>query len=230
MSVQLPVTMSTPTQGRVLDVFTRPQQPITKSLIDEILPQELPASVLQHVHQLASQLRTTAPGHVGQLLRLSYSGDNAYQPVLSRMVREYGVDMSILHGQVDEIQDQTFGSLALYATGEPARLNGAVEHLRASGVEVLDELFWPSPLTVRYGATENLVGIEAIRAFRAARSPAGLARTLQRTVITTFGHDMATAMTLFHRRGTAKLGRQSQTWMRTPQGWRVVSAHVSLLA
>ena len=123
-------------QGRVLDVFTRPQQPITKSLIDEILPQELPASVLQHVHQLASQLRTTAPGHVGQLLRLSYSGDNAYQPVLSRMVREYGVDMSILHGQVDEIQDQTFGSLALYATGEPARLNGAVEHLRASGVEV----------------------------------------------------------------------------------------------
>ena len=123
-------------QGRVLDVFTRPQQPITKSLIDEILPQELPASVLQHVHQLASQLRTTAPGHVGQLLRLSYSGDNAYQPVLSRMVREYGVDMSILHGQVDEIQDQTFGSLALYATGEPARLNGAVEHLRASGVRV----------------------------------------------------------------------------------------------
>ena len=102
----------------------------------KILPQELPASVLQHVHQLASQLRTTAPGHVGQLLRLSYSGDNAYQPVLSRMVREYGVDMSILHGQVDEIQDQTFGSLALYATGEPARLNGAVEHLRASGVEV----------------------------------------------------------------------------------------------
>ena len=82
----------------------RPQQPITKSLIDEILPQELPASVLQHVHQLASQLRTTAPGHVGQLLRLSYSGDNAYQPVLSRMVREYGMDMSILHGQVDEIR------------------------------------------------------------------------------------------------------------------------------
>ena len=122
--------------GSVIDVFTRPQQAITKSLIDEILPQELPASVLQHVHQLASQLRTTAPGHVGQLLRLSYSGDNAYQPVLSRMVREYGVDMSILHGQVDEIQDQTFGSLALYATGEPARLNGAVEHLRASGVEV----------------------------------------------------------------------------------------------
>ena len=123
-------------QGRVLDVFTQPQQAITKSLIDEILPQELPASVLQHVRHLAGQLRTTAPGHVGQLLRLSYAGDSAYQPVLSRMVREYGVDMSILHGQVDEIQDQTFGSLALYATGEPARLSGAVEHLRANGVQV----------------------------------------------------------------------------------------------
>ena len=123
-------------QGRVLDVFTRPQQAITKSLIDEILPQELPASVLDHVRKLTRQLATTAPGHAGRLLRLSYSGDSAYQPILSQLIREFGVDMSILHGQVDEIQDETFGSLAVYASGEPQRLRGAVEHLRAGGVAV----------------------------------------------------------------------------------------------
>jgi len=96
-------------------------------------------------------------------------------------------------------------------------------------VDVLDDLFWASPFTVRYGTNENLVGIEAIRTFRAARSPAGLARTLSRTVITTYGHDFATAMTEFHRATTAKTGRQSQTWVRFPDGWRVVAAHVSLI-
>ena len=97
-------------------------------------------------------------------------------------------------------------------------------------VEVLDELFWPSPSTVRYGVGENLVGIEAIRAFRAARESAGLARDLERTLITTFGRDFATAMTEFRRGGSASVGRQSQTWVRFPEGWRVVAAHVSLLA
>lgn len=120
-------------QGRVLDVFTRPQQAITKSLIDEILPQELPASVLGHVRKLAGQLDA---GRTGQLLRLSYAGDSAYQPILSQLIREFGVDMSILHGQVDEIQDETFGSLAVYASGEADRLRGAVAHLRAGGVAV----------------------------------------------------------------------------------------------
>jgi D-methionine transport system ATP-binding protein len=120
-------------QGRVLDVFTRPQQAITKSLIDEILPQELPASVLGHVRKLAGQLST---GRTGQLLRLSYAGDSAYQPILSQLIREFGVDMSILHGQVDEIQDETFGSLAVYASGEAQSVRGAVAHLRAGGVEV----------------------------------------------------------------------------------------------
>ena len=96
-------------------------------------------------------------------------------------------------------------------------------------VEVLDELFWPSPSTVRYGVGENLVGIEAIRAFRAARASAGLARDLERTLITTFGRDFATAMTEFRRGGSASVGRQSQTWVRFPEGWRVVAAHVSLL-
>ena len=96
-------------------------------------------------------------------------------------------------------------------------------------VEVLDELFWPSPSTVRYGVGENLVGIEAIRAFRAARASAGLARDLERTIITTFGRDFATAMTEFRRAGNPSPGRQSQTWVRFPEGWKVVAAHVSLL-
>jgi hypothetical protein len=96
-------------------------------------------------------------------------------------------------------------------------------------VEVLDELFWDSPTTVRYGATENLVGYAAIQAFRAGRSAVGLARTLQNTVLTTYGRDFATAQTEFVREGSAAIGRQSQTWVRFPQGWRVVAAHVSLL-
>jgi hypothetical protein len=110
---------------------------------------------------------------------------------------------------------------AVFARYEDALVNNRVE--------VLDELFWDSPHTVRYGVAENLVGIEAIRAFRAARSPQGLQRTLANTVITTFGRDFATAMTEFRRAGGTKPGRQSQTWVRTPQGWRVVAAHVSLI-
>jgi len=107
-----------------------------------------------------------------------------------------------------------------------ARYEHALVH---NEVEVLDELFWNSPHTVRYGAGENLYGIEAIRAFRIARPSVGLARTLQDTVITTYGRDTATAMTLFRREGGTKIGRQSQTWVRMPQGWCVVAAHVSLL-
>ncbi len=107
-----------------------------------------------------------------------------------------------------------------------ARYEDALVHNR---VEVLDELFWHSPHTVRYGAGENLVGYDAIAAFRAARSPVGLARQLTRTVITTYGSDFATAMTEFQREGSTALGRQSQTWVRLLEGWRVVAAHVSLI-
>jgi hypothetical protein len=96
-------------------------------------------------------------------------------------------------------------------------------------IEVLDQLFWPSSRTVRYGATENLVGIEAIRAFRAARSPAGLARRLANTVVTTYGRDFATTMTEFRRDGDSRVGRQSQSWARFADGWRVVAAHVSFI-
>ena len=102
--------------------------------------------------------------------------------------------------------------------------------LVSNDVAVLDELFWNSPHTLRYGATENLVGYEAIQAFRAGRPSQGLAREIFNTVITTYGRDFATANTEFRRTGQSRTGRQSQTWMRTPQGWRVVSAHVSLLA
>ncbi|MBU0830197.1 MAG: oxalurate catabolism protein HpxZ, partial [Gammaproteobacteria bacterium] len=92
------------------------------------------------------------------------------------------------------------------------------------------ELFWNSPHTLRYGATENLHGYDAIQAFRVGRPSAGLERELFHTVITTYGTDFATANTEFRRAGSERTGRQSQTWMRTPDGWRVVSAHVSLLA
>ena len=119
--------------GPVIDVFTKPQQNITKSLIDEIVPQQLPDSVMNRVSQLAAQLQ---PGQQGQLLRLSYAGESAYQPILSHLIRELGLDLSILHGQIDEIQEQTFGSLAVYASGEAAKIDAAVSHLRASGVQV----------------------------------------------------------------------------------------------
>ena len=96
-------------------------------------------------------------------------------------------------------------------------------------VEVLDELFWRSPHTLRFGATENLYGFEAIQAFRAGRPAQGLQRQLLKTVITTYGQDFATANVEFQREGSSATGRQSQTWLRTPEGWRVVAAHVSLL-
>lgn len=96
-------------------------------------------------------------------------------------------------------------------------------------VDVLDELFWNSPHTLRYGIAENLYGFEAIQAFRASRPSQGLQRTCMNTVITTYGKDFATANTEFQRDGVARSGRQSQTWMRTPKGWRVIAAHVSLI-
>lgn len=99
-----------------------------------------------------------------------------------------------------------------------------------NNTDVLDELFWNSPHTLRYGATENLYGFDAIQAFRAGRPAQGLSRVVLKTVITTYGHDFATANIEFQRAGSAKTGRQSQTWVRTPDGWRVVAAHVSLLA
>lgn len=114
-----------------------------------------------------------------------------------------------------------------------AEVTAVVERYEAAlvsnDVEVLDTLFWNSPHTLRYGAGENLYGYDEIRAFRAQRSPQGLARQVPRTAITTYGRDFATANLEFQRDGSTRTGRQSQTWMRTPEGWRVVAAHVSLM-
>lgn len=102
--------------------------------------------------------------------------------------------------------------------------------LVSNDVDTLQAMFWDSPHTIRYGIGENLYGHHEIGAFRAARSPAGLARTISRTVITTYGRDSATASTLFHRETVpGKVGRQMQTWVRMPAGWRIVAAHVSVI-
>ena len=94
----------------------------------------------------------------------------------------------------------------------------------------LNALFRDDPRTIRYGQSENLYGHKEIAAFRAARPSAGLARTLSRTVITTFGRDFAMASTLFHRpTAPGKVGRQTQTWVRFAEGWRIVVGHVSLI-
>ncbi|MBD1849969.1 oxalurate catabolism protein HpxZ [Leptolyngbya sp. FACHB-711] len=99
-----------------------------------------------------------------------------------------------------------------------------------NNVVVLDELFWNSPHTIRYGVTENLYGYESIAQFRSSRPTVDLQRDLSNTVITTYGRDFATVNTEFHRQSSGKTGRQSQTWIRTADGWRVASAHVSLLS
>ncbi|WP_237477783.1 oxalurate catabolism protein HpxZ [Lichenibacterium dinghuense] len=102
--------------------------------------------------------------------------------------------------------------------------------LVGNDVAALDAFFWRDARAIRYGAGENLYGHAAIAAFRAARPAAGLARTLERTVVTTFGTDFATASTLFTRDSAPdRVGRQMQSWARFPEGWRIVAAHVSLI-
>jgi hypothetical protein len=102
--------------------------------------------------------------------------------------------------------------------------------LVSNDIAVLDELFRPDKRTLRYGVGENLYGYDEIMAFRAARSPVGLGRTTARTLITTYGRDTAVASTLFYRETLpGKVGRQMQTWVRFPEGWRIVAAHVSII-
>jgi hypothetical protein len=103
--------------------------------------------------------------------------------------------------------------------------------LVSNDVAVLDELFHADRRTLRYGIGENLYGYDEIMAFRAARSPVGLGRRTARTLITTYGRDTAVASTLFYRDSlVGKVGRQMQTWIRFPVGWRIVAAHVSIIA
>jgi AtzH-like len=102
--------------------------------------------------------------------------------------------------------------------------------LVGNDVAALNQFFRDDPRTIRYGGTENLYGFAEIEAFRAARSPVGLGRTLSRTAITTFGREFAVAATLYERPSApGKIGRQMQTWVKFPEGWRVVAAHVSLI-
>ncbi len=102
--------------------------------------------------------------------------------------------------------------------------------LTTNDIGTLQALFWNDSLTIRYGINEILHGWHEIGAFRSARPPVGLARTIFRTVITTYGRDFATASTLFQRETMpGKVGRQMQTWARMPEGWRIVAAHVSVI-
>lgn len=101
--------------------------------------------------------------------------------------------------------------------------------LIGNDIDVLDELFWHDGRTVRYGATENLYGIDQIRDFRRQRPSQGLDRLLENTVITTYGDDMAVASTEFRRPGSERIGRQMQTWVKLACGWRIVAAHVSVM-
>ena len=124
--------------GPVIDVFTRPQHPTTRSLIAEIVPQDLPESVLARVRTLMSAEHFGHADHAveGQLLRLAFAGDDSDRPLLSDVIRRFGIDLSIVHGQVDEIQGAPFGTLAVFARGAREQLNAAVAHLRGAGVHV----------------------------------------------------------------------------------------------
>ncbi|NML47514.1 methionine ABC transporter ATP-binding protein [Ramlibacter sp. G-1-2-2] len=119
-------------QGPVLDVFTRPQHATTRSLIEEIVPQALPESVLARIRALMS----ARPAQDSQLLRLAFAGTGADQPLLSDVIRQHGIDLSIVHGQVDEVQGQPFGSLAVLARGARQQLDAAAAQLRGAGIFV----------------------------------------------------------------------------------------------
>nr|WP_233167715.1 methionine ABC transporter ATP-binding protein [Xylophilus sp. ASV27] len=120
-------------QGAVLEVFTRPQHATTRSLLDEVTPQALPESVLA---RLRSQLQGLPAGEAC-VLRIAFAGDAvADQPLLSELVRRFGVDLSVVHGQMDEIQGQPYGALALLLRGAPSSLGEAVAYLRGAGVSV----------------------------------------------------------------------------------------------
>ena len=101
--------------------------------------------------------------------------------------------------------------------------------LVTNDVALLNELFRKAPETIRFGIAENLYGHDQIAGFRATRSPVGLMRSLQNTVITAYGRDFAIASTEFRREGNPKTGRQQQSWVRFAEGWRIVAAHVSLI-
>ena len=103
--------------------------------------------------------------------------------------------------------------------------------LMANDAETLTRMFWASPHAMRFGITENLYGIDEIAAFRKGRPSVNLARTVRRMDVVAFGNDFGTVTLEFERVVNSKriLGRQSQVWVRFSEGWRIVSAHVSVL-
>lgn len=120
-------------QGETLQVFSRPAHPMTRSLLDDVVPRELPAHVLERVRALLAP----TGGHGGaSLLRLVFAGADGDRPLLSDLVRRFGLDLNIVHGQIDEVQGLPFGSLAVLARGAQAQLQAAIGHLRAAGVQV----------------------------------------------------------------------------------------------
>jgi D-methionine transport system ATP-binding protein len=118
-------------QGGVLEVFGHPRHAVTQSLIDDVVPQSLPEGVIARIRYLNSCNPTPA-----RLLRLAFTGDESDRPLLSELVRRYGVDLNIVHGQVDEIQGRPFGTLAVLARGTAAEVAAAIDHLRSNGVRV----------------------------------------------------------------------------------------------
>lgn len=116
-------------EGRVIDVFLRPQHEVTRAMIGDVIAQELPESVLKRVESRLGNGRD----HV---YRLAFTGEGVDQPVLAQAIRRYGLDFNILHGHIDEIQGQAFGSLAIMATGELADVKAAMEYLQQQGVVV----------------------------------------------------------------------------------------------
>ena len=118
-------------QGKVIDVFTAPREAITRNLIDDVIPQELPDSVIARVRHLMA----ADPEH-GQVWRLTFATNESDQPLLSDVIRRFGLDLNILHGQVDEIQGQPFGLLSVFARGAREQLAAAIDYLRRAGVSV----------------------------------------------------------------------------------------------
>jgi hypothetical protein len=104
--------------------------------------------------------------------------------------------------------------------------------LVSNDVETLTAMFWASPYAIRLGAGENLYGVDEIEAFRKSRPAINLARSMVRLEIVTFGTDFGSITLEFERDspGGVVRGRQSQVWVRLPEGWRIVSAHVSMLS
>ena len=138
--------------------------------------------------------------------------------------------MAIKDALLSILAEKEYADITVADLCRTAEINRGTFYLHYDHIrQVLDELFWADSRTVRYGATENLYGIEAIRAFRNARPSAGLDRLLRNTTITTYGEDMAVASTEFTRENSERIGRQMQTWVKFPFGWRIVAAHVSVM-